>query len=157
MVERVEYLTAEGRARLEQRLTYLKEVRRPEVAERLHQAIQDGGELTENTEFEEAKNEQAMLEADIARITHILTTAKLIQEGTQQDEVQLGSRITLTEKGTQNEETYWLVGSAEANPRQGKISIESPVGRALLGKKIGDKVKINAPDGEITFVVQQIS
>jgi transcription elongation factor GreA len=157
MVDRVEYLTPEGRAQLEKRWNYLVKVRRQEVAERLHQALQDGGEITENSQYEEAKNEQAMVEADIARLSYILTNAKIIEDGQVYDTVQVGSHVTLVEKGTKDEETYYLVGSAEANPRQGKISIESPLGKALVGKAVGDKVKIDAPDGEITFVIQQIS
>lgn len=155
MVERVQYLTAEGRENLEKRLRYLTNVRRPEVAERLHQALQDGGELIENSEYEAAKNEQGMIEAEINRLDQILRSAILIEES-DRDTIQVGARVTLLEKGTDDEEHYLLVGSAEANPKQGKISIESPIGKALVGKKVGDKVKVKAPDGDITFIVKEI-
>lgn len=156
MVERVQYLTKEGMETLQKRLGYLTNVRRPEIADLLHQALDGGGELTENTQFEEVKNEQAFLESEIARIESILNTSKLIEDPANSDEVVIGSFVDVVEKGYDEEETYRLVGPAEANPREGKISIESPLGKALLGSKVGDKVKVKAPDGDITFVIQKI-
>jgi transcription elongation factor GreA len=156
MSEQVQYLTQEGKETLEKRLGYLRDVRRPEVAERLRQALDGGGEITENTEYEEAKNEQAFLENDIARIENILRYAKLIENAGVTDQVVIGSHVRVIEKGVDEEEMYRLVGPAEANPREGKISIESPLGKALLGAKVGDKVKIKAPDGDITFIIREI-
>lgn len=156
MVEEVQYLTKEGMQTLEKRLRYYTNVRRPDVAERLRQAIEDGGELTENTEYEEAKNEQAFVEAEITRLDHILRYARLIEDTGSTDEVGIGSRVKVEEKGTDDVEEYRIVGQAEANPREGKISIESPLGKALIGAKVGDKVKIKAPDGDITFVIREI-
>ncbi len=156
MVERIQYLTKEGMETLQKRLGYLVNVRRPEIADLLHQALDGGGELTENTQFEEVKNEQAFLESEIARIESILNTAKLIEDPASSDEVVIGSFVDVVEKGYDEEETYRLVGPAEANPREGKISIESPLGKALLGSKVGDKVKVNAPDGDITFIIRKI-
>lgn len=156
MSEQVQYLTQEGKESLEKRLSYLRDVRRVEVAERLRQALEDGGEITENTEYEEAKNEQAFLENDIARIENILRYAKLIENTGATDEVVIGSLVRVVETGVDEEESYRIVGPAEANPREGKISIESPLGKALLGAKVGDKVKIKAPDGDIIFVIREI-
>ena len=157
MVDETQYLTQEGMDSLEKRLNYLTKVRRPEVAERLRQALEDGGEITENTEYEDAKNEQAFIEGEIVRIDRILRSAKLIEPTGNTDEVHIGSLVKVNEKGTDDVEEYRLVGPAEANPRDGKISTESPLGKALIGSKVGDKVKIKAPDGDITFVIQEIS
>ena len=157
MVDEIQYLTQEGMESLEKRLNYLTKVRRPEIAERLRQALEDGGELTENTEYEDAKNEQAFIEGEIVRIDRILRNAKLIEATGDTNKVHIGSVVKVKEKGTDDVEAYRLVGPAEANPREGKISTESPLGKALIGSKVGDKVKIKAPDGDITFVIQEIS
>jgi transcription elongation factor GreA len=156
MVDETQYLTQEGMDSLEKRLNYLTKVRRPEIAERLRQALEDGGELTENTEYEDAKNEQAFIEGEIVRLDRILRHAKLIEDTGETDEVRIGSLVKVVEKGTDDVEEYRLVGPAEANPREGKISTESPLGKALLGSKVGDKVKIKAPDGDITFIIEEI-
>lgn len=157
MIEETQYLTREGMEQLQKRLNYFIEVRRVEVAERLRSALEDGGELTENTEYEEAKNEQAFLEGEIARIDRILRFAKLIDETVKSDTVVVGSLVKVVEKGGNDEEAYRLVGPAEANPSVGKISTESPLGKALMGAKVGDKVKIKAPDGDIVFVIREIA
>lgn len=156
MVAQTQYLTSEGKETLSKRLSYLTTVRRAEIADLLQSALEDGGELTENTQYEEIKNEQAFVESEIARIEYILNTAKLIEDPTDSDMVVIGSFVDVVEKGFDDEETYRLVGPAEANPREGKISIESPLGKALLGAKVGDKVKVKAPDGDITFVIRNI-
>lgn len=156
MADEIQYLTKEGMESLEKRLRQLINVRRPEVADRLQQALDGGGEITENTEYEEAKNEQAFVESEINRLEYILRRARLIENSGPTDEVVIGSHVTLAEKGTDNTEEYRIVGPAEANPRAGKISIESPLGRALLGARVDDKVKIDAPDGPITFVILAI-
>jgi len=157
MVQQPQYLTPEGLKELQIRLNNLVEVRRPQVAERLQVALEEGGELTENMEYEDAKNEQAFIEAEIARLTYIVNTAKIIEDGAATDAVHIGSRVQILEKGSDEAEVYRLVGAAEANPSQGKISIESPLGKALLGAKVGDTVKIKAPDGDIKFKIQEIS
>lgn len=157
MVEKVEYLTPEGKASLEKKLEYLINVRRPEVAERLKLALEDGGELVENNQYEEAKNEQAFVEAEITRASQILRNAMIIEDTGATDTIQIGSKVTVMERGTKETEDYRLVGPAEANPRQGKISIESPLGQALVGQKVGDKVTISAPDGDLTFVIKSIN
>ena len=157
MINQPQYLTPEGLTNLEKKLKYLNEVRRPEVAERLRQALQEGGELTENQEYHDAKNEQAFVEGEIVRLNQILRNAKIIENTGDSDEVQIGSMVTVVEKGTKDSEVYHLVGSAEANPREGKISVESPLGKSLLGAKVKDKVKVSAPDGEIVFVIKKIN
>jgi len=156
MVEQPQYLTPEGLQEIQKRLTNLVEVRRPQNSERLQLALEEGGELIENMEFEDAKNEQAFIEAEISRLTYIVNTAKIIEDPAASDAVQIGSRVIVVEKGGDEEEHYRLVGAAEAQPREGKISIESPLGKALLGSKVGDTVKIDAPDGKIKFVIQAI-
>jgi transcription elongation factor GreA len=153
----VQYLTAEGMKQLESRLQDLMEVRRPQVAERLRLALEEGGDLTENAEYEDAKNEQAFIEGEIQRLEQILSSAQLIEQPKgKRDTVVLGSMITVSEKGSREKEVYHLVGSAEANPREGKISAESPLGKALLGAKVNDKVTVHAPDGELVFTIKAI-
>lgn len=156
MVNQPQYLTQEGMNNLEKRLKNLIEVRRPQIAERLRQSLEEGGDLSENSEYEDAKNEQAFVEGEIARLEMILSTAEIIEDTGEKDEVVPGARVTVVEKGTKDEEVYFLVGSAEANPREGKISVESPLGKALLGSKVGDKVTVKAPDGEIVFTIKSI-
>ena len=156
MANQPQYLTREGMESLEKKLKHLLEVRRPQVAERRRLALAEGGDLTENSEYEDAKNEQAFIEGEIIRLETILSSAQLIEETGDKDSVVPGAKVTLVEKGTKQEEVYYLVGSAEANPREGKISVESPLGKALLGSKVGDRVTVAAPDGEIEFKVKSI-
>lgn len=156
MIDQPQYLTREGMETLERRLKDLIEVRRAQVAERLRQALEEGGELTENSEYEDAKNEQAFIEGEILRLEGILSSAQLIETGLQYDKVQPGARVTVIEKGQDAEEVFFIVGSAEANPREGKISVVSPLGKALMGAKVGDRVKVKTPDGEVTFKIQAI-
>jgi transcription elongation factor GreA len=153
----VQYLTPEGLKNLEARLKYLTETRRAEVAERLRRALEEGGDLSENAEYEDAKNEQAFVEGEILRLEGILSTAQIIESTGRKDVVALGSVVTVIEKGTKEKEVYHLVGSAEANPREGKISSESPLGKALMGAKVSDQVTVNAPDGQIVFVIKAIA
>ena len=158
MVNQPQYLTPEGLKKLEDRLKFLQDVRRPEVAERLRQALEEGGDLSENAEYEDAKNEQAFVEGEIMRLEGILSSAQVIEETTgKKDVVSLGSRVTVVEEGESDKEIYHIVGSAEANPAEGKISSESPLGKALIGAKVGAKVKVNAPAGEIMFVIKAIA
>lgn len=157
MVDKPQYLTPEGLQELEKRLHYLTTVRRAEVAERLRHALEEGGDLSENAEYEDAKNEQAFVEGEILRLETILSSAQVIESTGSKDRVGLGSKVTVVEKGTQDKEIYHLVGSAEARPSEGKISVESPLGKALLGAKLNEKVTVNAPDGEIIFVIKEIA
>ncbi|MFQ5407536.1 MAG: transcription elongation factor GreA [Anaerolineales bacterium] len=151
----VTYLTAEGLKKLEKELDYLRSVRRSEVAERLHQAMEDG-ELIENAEYEAAKNEQAFVEGRILTLETMLSNAQIIQENGSDDVVDLGSSVSVQEAESSDPETYIIVGAAEASPIDGRISNESPLGQALLGRRVGDEVKVTAPAGELSFRVVQI-
>src|SRR5437763_13185361 len=138
------YLTAEGKAALEERLEHLKTVRRPEVADRIQQAKLDG-DISESGEYEDAKNEQAWVEGRIRTLEHMIQNAQIIA-GAKGDTVGLGSKVRVRD-GEGEEYNWTIVGSAEANPRQSRISNESPVGQALMGHKAGDKVRVEAPAG----------
>lgn len=148
------FLTKDGLKKLEEELNFLRTVRRAQVAERLHNAQEDG-ELIENAEYEDAKNEQAFLEGKILALESMLSNAVLIDTDRPHGVVSLGSKITIKEPGSKPE-SYTLVGAAEANPKAGLISNESPLGKALLGRKIGDDVKVNAPSGTLSFRVVAI-
>lgn len=150
------YLTEEGLKEVEERLNYLRTVRRQEVAQRLHNALAEGGELGEDAEYEDAKNEQAFVEGEIARLEDILSKVMLIDENRPKDIVGMGSRVRVREKGTDTDEEYLIVGEAEADPSRGKISYKSPLGQALMNHKVKDVVKVQAPDGEINFVILSI-
>ncbi len=148
------FLTKEGLKKMEEELNFLRTVRRGQVAERLHDAQEDG-ELIENAEYEDAKNEQAFVEGRILTLEGMLSSAVLIDTDRPEGVVSLGSKITIREPGSKAE-VYTLVGAAEANPKDGRISNESPLGKALLGRKIGDDVKVNAPAGTLSFRVVAI-
>ncbi len=146
------YLTKEGYQKLQEELDYLRTAKRAEVADRLHEAM-EGGELIENAEYEAAKNEQAFVEGRIQEIEIILAAAHIIEEqGNDPDLVQVGDRVVVQEDGGEAEE-YVIVGAAEANPREGKISNESPLGRALLNHRPGDVVIVEAPGGSFKVKV----
>jgi transcription elongation factor GreA len=156
MVNQPQYLTPEGLKQLEERLKFLQEQRRPEVAERLRTALEEGGDLSENAEYEDAKNEQAFVEGEILRLEGILSSAQIIEATGRKDAVTLGARVTVVEQGQSEKEVYFLVGSAEANPSEGKISIESPLGKAMLGAKKGEKITVHAPGGDLVFTIKAI-
>ncbi len=142
------FLTKEGYQKLQEELDYLRTVKRQEVAQRLHEAM-EGGELIENAEYEAAKNEQAFVEGRIQELEMLLATARVIEEsekGQKSGVVTIGSTVTIQEEGFEPE-TYTIVGAVEANPRQGKISNESPIGRAILNHRIGDVVQVETPSG----------
>ncbi|MDO9086253.1 MAG: transcription elongation factor GreA [Anaerolineaceae bacterium] len=142
----VSFLTQEGYDELQNELEYLRTTKRKEVAERLHEAM-EGGELIENAEYEAAKNEQAFTEGRIKELEYLLATARIVTETHKADTIQVGSRVTIMEEGLKEEELYIIVGAAEAKPSVGKISNESPLGKALLNHKTGDVVSVNAPAG----------
>lgn len=148
------FLTPEGFKKLQDELEYLRTIKRNEVANRLHEAM-DGGELIENAEYEAAKNEQAFVEGRIQELDLILATAQVIEEGENGDVVQVGSTVTIQEQGSKAQK-YTIVGAAEANPRSGLISNESPIGKALLNRRKGDKVKVEAPGETYTVVVTKV-
>jgi len=156
MVNDQYYLTLEGLKKVERDLEHLRRVKRQEVAERLHNALAEGGELGEDAEYEDAKNEQAFIEGEIARLEMILSNVQIIDRSETADSVQLGCYVTLREDGTNDDEVYHIVGEAEADPTNGKISHKSPLGAAVIGHKVKDKIKVKAPDGELTFIIRAI-
>lgn len=146
------YLTAEGLEKLKAELAQLIAVDRPRVASRIHEAKLDG-DITENAEYEDAKQEQAFLEGRIATLEAQLRAAEVI-EHPNGDRVGIGSKVVL--KGDDGEQTFTIVGSAEAAPREGRISNESPVGAALMGHRKGDKVVVQAPAGSVSYTVLRV-
>ena len=156
MVEKQELLTQEGYNKLEEELEYLKAVKRKEVAERLKVAI-SFGDLSENAEYDEAKNEQAKLEEQILKLDEKLRKAVILDESQiDLDIVMVGSIVKLYDFDFDEEIEYSIVGSAEADPFEGKISNESPVGKALLGARVGEVVEVQVPDGANKFKVLDI-
>ena len=147
------FLTRVGFEKLQEELEILRTQRRQEIAERLHEAM-EGGELIENAEYEAAKNEQAFVEGRIKELEVLLATARVVEETPLADTVQVGTTVVIREEGSSVEETYTIVGAAEADPAAGKISNESPLGRALINRKAGDKVQVDAPAG--SFMVSII-
>ncbi len=146
MAEKPIFLTPEGRTKLEAELEQLRTVRRAEIAERIHSAKEEG-DIMENSAYDEAKNEQAFVEGRIMTIEQMLKNAVMIDQTRADDKVGLGSYVTVVERGTREDEVFQIVGSAEADPTRGRISNESPVGRALLGKRVGEEVPVRTPDG----------
>jgi len=139
------FLTKEGFEKLQGELEYLRTVKRQEVAQRLHEAI-EGGELIEDAEYEAAKNEQAFVEGRILELEALLANARVIEDTGKREIIQVGAKVTVQEDGN-DPEVYTIVGPAEANPRSGKISNESPLGKALLEHRAGDEVRVDAPGG----------
>ncbi|RJP52166.1 MAG: transcription elongation factor GreA [Anaerolineaceae bacterium] len=148
------YLTPEGEAKLKAELSELKGPRREELAQRLRAAIQMG-DLSENADYHKAKEDQSFLEGRIQEIEAILRNSAIIEKPASKSVVSIGSYVTIQEDGF-DPETYHLVGPAEADPRNGKISHESPIGSALMDKKVGDVAETDAPGGRIKFKIIKI-
>ena len=156
-MEKEVLLTAEGLHKLELELENLKSVKRREVAERIRQA-RDFGDISENSEYEDAKNEQAFIEGRILTLEKILRNARLADSSeVEPDRVFVGSRVRLLNLDTNGELEYELVGATEADPRQGRISNESPVGKALMGKKVGSVVEVAVPAGQLRYRVVSVA
>lgn len=152
-----EFLTKEGYKKLEDELAFLRQVKRKEVADRLHEAAESSlGEFVEDPEFEAAKNEQSFVEGRIRELEVLLANAKVISKKRKTNgEVEIGVTVVIRE-GRRKPEEYLIVGAAEANPREGKISHQSPLGRALIGAKVGDKVDVEAPSGSFTVKILEV-
>lgn len=149
-------LTYEGVKKIEDELEYLKTVKRKEVTEKIKVAI-SYGDLSENSEYDEAKNEQAFVEGRIATLENMLKNAKIIDdEDINTDIVSIGSIVKVKDLEFDDELEFTIVGSAEADPALMKISNEAPIGEGLIGKKVGDKVTIQIPDGVTTFEILEI-
>ncbi len=151
------FLTKEGFNKLQEELDHLRTKKRQEVADRLHEAM-EGGELIENAEYEAAKNEQAFVEGRIQELDVLLASAQIIEENGKHkkgDAISVGSKVTIKE-GNYEAETFTIVGAAEANPRDGKISNESPIGKAILGHKLHDVVKVETPGGTYNVKILKV-
>jgi transcription elongation factor GreA len=157
MSEKEVVLTVAGLRKLEAELDYLKRVKRRQVAERIKQAI-EFGDITENSEYDDAKNEQAFVEGKIARLENILRNARIISdEDVDTDVVRLGSKVILEDYEEKDRIEYTIVGPHEADPIEQKISDESPVGKALLGHKVGDMIDVVVPMGTVRYRIMGIS
>ncbi|WP_338470338.1 transcription elongation factor GreA [Niallia sp. XMNu-256] len=154
--EKVFPMTQAGKEKLEQELENLKTVKRKEVVERIKIA-RSFGDLSENSEYDAAKDEQAFVEGRITTLENMIRNAKIISEDElSKDAVSLGSSVTFVELPDGDEETYTIVGSAEADPFEGKISNDSPIARSMLGRKVGDEVTVQTPGGEMNVKIIEI-
>ena len=156
MAEKPIFLTQEGKAKLEGELATLINEKRPEIAEQIRQA-KEAGDISENAAFEDAKHQQGMIEGRIQELEYMLKNAQMIEERVHSasEGVQIGCHVTVLD-AEGHEVRYFLVGSAEAKPGEGRISNESPLGKALLGHRIGDKVEVPTPSGKLAFTVKAI-
>ena len=156
MPEKSYPMTAEGKEKLQAELKNLKLVKRPEVIQRIKVA-RSFGDLSENSEYDAAKDEQSHLEDRIAQVEEMLKYAQVVDsESVDPNEVSVGKTITYTEVGTDDPETYTIVGSDESDPLNGKISNDSPIAQALLGKKKGETVSITTPGGKFDVVINEV-
>ncbi|WP_309089752.1 transcription elongation factor GreA [Domibacillus sp.] len=154
--EKVYPMTREGKEKLEQELEHLKTVKRKEVVERIKIA-RSFGDLSENSEYDSAKEEQAFVEGRIGTIETMIRNAKIIEDSEMKaDEVSLGRTVTFIELPDGEEESYTIVGSAEADPFEGKISNDSPIAKSMIGKRVGDKVIVQTPAGEMNVKIVSI-
>ena len=156
MASREQYITPEGALEMRDELERLIQIERPEISKRLRAAIQMG-DLKENADYHAAKEQQAFLEGRILELQETLRNATIIEVDISDiSVVRVGHTVTIQEEDTDTEETYRLVGATEANPREGRISNESPIGQALLGKSVGDLAQAETPGGSITFEILRI-
>jgi transcription elongation factor GreA len=157
MNEKPVYITRDGKAKLEEELHDLVANRRPEVADRIN-AAKELGDISESGEYEDAKKAQSLLEGRIREIKSMLSRAQIIAENQNGSrEVRVGSTVTVRIDGDDEEETWMIVGSAEASPREGKISNESPIGSKLLGQKVQNKVEVPTPSGPMSVEILKIN
>lgn len=155
MADKRVLLTEEGLKKLEDKLDYLKSVKRIEIAERLKAAIALG-DLSENSEYEDAKNEQAFLEGEIIDLETKIRNSDIIQSNSGSDVVQMGQKVVIKDLEFDEEMTYSIVGSAEADPTEFRISNESPVGAAIIGQKVGSTVEVHVPAGVLQYKIMEI-
>ncbi|KHM52876.1 MAG: transcription elongation factor GreA [Anaerovibrio sp.] len=155
MADKSVLLTADGLKKLQEKLDHLKSVKRLEVADRLKAAIALG-DLSENSEYDDAKNEQAFLEGEIAELEEKIRHAKIIENSADSNVVSMGSKIVLKDLEFNETDEYLLVGSTEADPDEGKISNESPVGAAIIGKSVGEVVEVHVGENIINYEIMEI-
>lgn len=146
------YITVEGLEKLKKELKELKEVKRPTVALRIKNA-REMGDISENAEYDAARQEQAFMEGRISELEEVIKNSKVIEKG-ENGVVHVGAQVTVRIEG--GEETFYIVGASEANPLENKISHESPLGAALLGKKVGDTFDVDAPIGKLSYKITKI-
>ncbi len=151
----VVYITEEGLQKLKEELAYLQTVKRKEISAKLEAAIKQG-DLKENADYHAAKEEQGFVEGRIKSLEDALRRAEIIEDNAPTDTVSVGNTVTVVEEGFDETETYYIVGPHEADPANGRISHESPIGKALLGAKKGQTVTAQTPSGEIRFTIQSI-
>jgi transcription elongation factor GreA len=158
MAIQFEYLTREGYDKFTEELNHLRTVRRAEIAEYLRQATADGSDISDNAGFEDAKREQSFVEGRIQHLQVLLSQAQILEEEEQHypSGVICRNRLVTVQYEDADPEIFHIVGTAEANPSEGRISAESPLGRALLGKQAGDKVKLEAPDGALIYHILMV-
>jgi transcription elongation factor GreA len=150
-------LTYEGLKKLEEELEFMRGTKRKDIAERIKQAL-SFGDISENSEYDEAKNEQAQMEGRIVQLENMLKNARVIDEDeVSTEQVSLGAKVKLYDEEFDEEVVYQIVGSTEADPSKFKISNESPVGKALMGKRVGEIAEVAAPDGTIRFKILTIT
>jgi len=147
------YVTKEGLENLKKELKALVEEKRPGIAKRIKEA-REMGDISENSEYDAARQEQSFVEGRIEELEELLKNAKLSQPNNKKDSVEVGCRVTVHVDG--GEESFHIVGALEANPLEKKISHESPLGSALVGKKVGDKIEVDAPVGKLTYTILKI-
>jgi transcription elongation factor GreA len=149
------YLTSEGHRKLQEELDYLVNIRRPEVARQLADAKADG-DLAENAGYDEAKNTQAFVEGRILTLKGLLSNAVIIKENGSKESVEVGTKVTIRDVEYGDRGTYTIVGSAEVDPANGRISLNSPIGHALMGHREGDRVRVQTPNGTAQFEILAI-
>jgi len=150
-------LTKDGLEKLEQEMRHLKTVKRKEIADRIKEAI-SYGDITDNAEYEDAKNEQAFIEGRIITLEKMLRRARLLEKSDDEDHyVTLGSKVKLKDLELDQTEEYTIVSTAEADPSEKKISNESPVGKALIGKTIGDQIEVKVPAGNLKYKIEAVN
>lgn len=147
------YITKEGLKKLKDELKDLVDTKRPEIARRIKDA-REMGDISENSEYDAARQEQSYIEGRISELEEVIKSAKVTENGGSKDKVDVGCRVTVHIDGTQD--TFHIVGAPEANPLEKKISHESPLGSALVGKKIGEKIEVEAPVGKLTYTIINI-
>ena len=154
MIEKV-ILTEEGKLELEKRLEYLKMIKRPEITERI-KAAREFGDLSENAEYDAAKNEQALIEGEIVEIENKLKHAEIITVNARKDIAGVGSTVTFTDLTDNKQYVFTIVGTTEADFKAGKISNESPIGKALIGKRVGENATVEAPASSYEIRLEKV-
>lgn len=157
MSEKISYVTKQGLKKLQDELDKLQNVERPKISRAIGEAIEKG-DISENAEYDAAKDAQGMLEAKIAQLQNTIASCRIIDESQiDTSKVQILNKVTIKNTKTGTEMTYTLVSETEADFKSGKLSVSTPIARALIGKKVGDKVQVTVPAGDVEFEIMDIS